>query len=155
MLQFGKSTMLYYYTRVFDPFKKVIILPLQKSKYTCSGKQNCEVSDVKNLATAFVYFLCPSNYEILPRSYMRQEIVDVGNIFLDYKNTSARKKIKIISNFSYGNSFHIKSNETKRLPKALYIHDCYFYHTEQNMYDIWYPSTQQLQNYMYCTERCY
>lgn len=127
------------------------LIPLKKSLFYLYRKVNTlvqgskivkrKVSDVKNLATAFVYFLCPSNYEILPRSYMRQEIVDVGNIFLDYKNTSARKKIKIISNFSYGNSFHIKSNETKRLPKALYIHDCYFYHTEQNMYVIWYPST--------------
>ena len=62
-------------------------------------------------------------------------------IFFYNIKTPQLEKIKIISNFSYGNSFHIKSNETKRLPKALYIHDCYFYHTEQNMYVIWYPST--------------
>ena len=125
------------------PLKKSLFYLFRKVSRLVQGSKivKRKVSDVKNLATAFVYFLCPSNYEILPRSYMRQEIVDVGNIFLDYKNTSARKKIKIISNFSYGNSFHIKSNETKRLPKALYIHDCYFYHTEQNMYNIWYPST--------------
>ena len=97
------------------PLKKSLFYLYRKVSTLVQGSKivKRKVSDVKNLATAFVYFLCPSNYEILPRSYMRQEIVDVGNIFLDYKNTSARKKIKIISNFSYGNSFHIKSNETK------------------------------------------